>query len=303
MSNTTIAILISTKNRKSDLAITLHKIEKLRNRNDVVCVVFDDGSTDGTYELVQQDFPDVIIKRNKVSKGYLYCRNRMLNETNTDYAISLDDDAYFLTENPIEIIQHYFDQNSKCGVIASRIFWDSIEPENKHSNDKPQVVKGFVGCGHVWRMKAWRDIPNYPEWFHFYGEESFASLQLLKQAWEVHYVPELLVQHRVDRAERAKSKTNIAFRYRRSIRADWYNYFLFFPLNEIPRKMAYSIWMQFKNKIFKGNFKIIGPLFLAIMDLIVAIPKLTKHRNGLSSAEYEKYLKLNEAKIYWEPEK
>jgi hypothetical protein len=74
-------------------------------------------------------------------------------------------------------------------------------------------------------------------------------------------------------------------------------------LNEIPRKMAYSIWMQFKNKIFKGNFKIIGPLFLAIMDLIVVIPKLTKHRNGLSSEEYEKYLKLNEAKIYWEPEK
>ena len=303
MSNTTIAILISTKNRKSDLAITLHKIEKLRNRNDVVCVVFDDGSTDGTYEFVQQDFPDVIIKRNKVSKGYLYCRNRMLNETNTDYAISLDDDAYFLTENPIEIIQHYFDQNSKCGVIAGRIFWDCIEPENKHSNDEPQVVKGFVGCGHVWRMKAWRDIPNYPEWFHFYGEESFASLQLLKHTWEVHYVPELLVQHRIDRVERAKSKTNIAFRYRRAIRADWYNYFLFFPLNEIPRKMAYSIWMQFKNKIFRGNFKIIVPLFLAIMDLIVAIPKLTKHRNGLSSAEYEKYLKLNEAKIYWEPEK
>ena len=49
MSNTSIAILISTKNRKSDLAITLQKIKKLCNRNDVVCVVFDDGSTDGTY--------------------------------------------------------------------------------------------------------------------------------------------------------------------------------------------------------------------------------------------------------------
>ncbi|MBK9223715.1 MAG: glycosyltransferase [Flavobacterium sp.] len=303
MSNTTIAILISTKNRKSDLGITLQKIKKLCNRNDVVCVVFDDGSTDGTYEFVQHHFPKVIVHRNQVSKGYLYCRNKMLNETTADYAISLDDDAHFLTENPIEIIEHYFDQNSKCGVIAGRIFWDIVEIENKFSNDKPQVVKGFVGCGHVWRMSAWRDIPNYPEWFQFYGEESFASIQLLKQDWEIHYVPELLVQHRVNRIERVKSKKNVAFRYRRSIRADWFNYFLFFPYIEIPRKMAYSIWMQFKNKIFKGNLKIIRPLFLAIIDLILAMPKLMKHRNSLSSEEYEKYLKLNEAKIYWKPEK
>jgi glycosyltransferase involved in cell wall biosynthesis len=303
VSNTTIAILISTKNRKSDLGITLRKIEKLCNRNDVVCVVFDDGSTDGTYEFVQHHFPKVIVHRNQVSKGYLYCRNKMLNETTADYAISLDDDAHFLTENPIEIIEHYFDQNSKCGVIAGRIFWDIVEIENKFSNDKPQVVKGFVGCGHVWRMSAWRDIPNYPEWFQFYGEESFASIQLLKQDWEIHYVPELLVQHRVNRIERVKSKKNVAFRYRRSLRADWFNYFLFFPYIEIPRKMAYSIWMQFKNKIFKGNLKIIRPLFLAIIDLILAMPKLMKHRNSLSSEEYEKYLKLNEAKIYWIPEK
>ena len=302
MSNTTIAILISTKNRKSDLGITLRKIEKLCNRNDVVCVVFDDGSTDGTYEFVQHHFPKVIVHRNQVSKGYLYCRNKMLNETTADYAISLDDDAHFLTENPIEIIEHYFDQNSKCGVIAGRIFWDIVEIENKFSNDKPQVVKGFVGCGHVWRMSAWRDIPNYPEWFQFYGEESFASIQLLKQDWEIHYVPELLVQHRVNRIQRVKSKKNVAFRYRRSLRADWFNYFLFFPYIEIPRKMAYSIWMQFKNKIFKGNLKIIRPLFLAIIDLILAMPKLMKHRNSLSSEEYEKYLKLNEAKIYWKPE-
>lgn len=303
MSNTTIAILISTKNRKSDLEVTLHKIEKLLKRIDVTCVVFDDGSTDGTHEFVQHHFPDIIIHRNQVSKGYLYCRNQMLNLTNADYAISLDDDAHFLTENPVEIIQHYFNQNLRCAVIATRIFWSSTDLKTIKNSDEPQTVKSFVGCGHVWRMKAWHAIPNYPEWFQFYGEESFASMQLLKHNWEVHYVPELLVQHRVDTIERAKSKANVAFRYRRAIRADWYNYFLFFPFNEIPRKMAYSIWMQFKNKIFKGNFKIIAPLFLAIIDLIVAIPKLIKYRNGLSREEYEKYLKLNEAKIYWKPEK
>jgi glycosyltransferase involved in cell wall biosynthesis len=271
--------------------------------DNVKCVVYDDGSTDETFEKVKIYFPEVEIKRNEISKGYIYCRNNMLNETKTDFAISLDDDAHFLTENPLKIIQNYFNQNPKCGLIATRIFWGKNEVEDKSSRDSIQEVKSFIGCGHIWRMKAWHSIPNYPEWFQFYGEENFASLQLFKSNWEIHYVPALLIQHRVDMKERAKSKTDFAFRYRRAIRADWYNYFLFFPLNKIPKKMGYSLWMQFKNKIFKGNFKVIPPLFSALLDLFLSVPKLIKHRNALTSKEYNAYLKLNDAKIYWKPEK
>ena len=212
-------------------------------------------------------------------------------------------DAQFLTENPIEIITDYFSNNPSCGVIATRIFWGKEKVDNNSNNEIAQKVKSYVGCGHIWRMDAWRDIPNYPEWFGFYGEENFASLQLFKKKWDVHYVPELLVQHRVDLKNRTQTNDDFAFRYRRSLRADWYNYLLFFPISKIPRKLTYSIWMQFKNKIFKGNFKVVLPLFMAIFDLILAVPKLISNRNSLTSVEYSNYLKLNEAKIYWKPEK
>lgn len=299
---TKISILISTKNRCEDLLFTLWQTQHLLN-DKVSCVVFDDGSTDATFEKVKAQFPMVVIQRNEVSKGYMYCRNKMLNETDADFAISLDDDAHFLTQNPLEIITNHFNSNPKCGLIAARIFWGKEIPVNTNSDEVSANVKSYVGCGHIWRMKAWRDIPNYPEWFEFYGEENVASLQLFKKNWEIHYVPELLVQHRVDMNERAKSTGNIAFRYRRAIRADWYTYFMFFPWNTIPRKMGYSIWMQFKNKIFKGNVKVAKPLFLAIWDLLVTMPKILTNRNPLTSEEYTNYLKLNEAKIYWKQEK
>ncbi|WP_264522016.1 glycosyltransferase family 2 protein [Flavobacterium sp. N1994] len=293
-----ISILISTKNRCDELLYSLNKIKYLLGPN-VGCVVFDDGSNDDTYKQIATLFPEVELKRNPISKGYIYCRNKMLNETDADFAISLDDDAHFLVENPIEIIIDYFEKNRDCGLIAARIFWSKQSFQNSTTNEIPQQVKSFVGCGHVWRMTAWRGIPNYPEWFEFYGEENFASFQLFKKKWKVDYVPELFVQHRVDLKERAKSKSVFAFRYRRAIRADWYTYFLFSPILKIPKKMAYSIWMQFKTKIFKGDFKVIQPLFLAILDLIIAFPKLIKHRNALTSKEYQAYLQLNEAKIYW----
>jgi len=297
-----IAILISTKNRCEDLLLTLRKSKHLFSEN-VTWVVFDDGSTDGTFEKIRIHFPEVEIKRNETSKGYIYCRNQMLNETDADYSISLDDDANFLTQNPLDIIISHFNQNPKCGLIATRIYWNKKELMNQYTTDEIQKVKSFIGCGHIWNMKAWREITNYPEWFQFYGEENFASFHLFKNNWEIHYVPELLVQHRVDLKQRSKSKKEFAFRYRRSIRADWYNYFLFFPFRKIPRLMAYSIWMQFKNKIFKGDFKIIFPFLRAILDLFFSMPKLLKNRNALTSDEYNNYLKLNDTKIYWKPEK
>jgi glycosyltransferase involved in cell wall biosynthesis len=301
MEKYTFSFLISTKNRSEELLFTLQKINHLLNDN-VKCIVYDDGSTDGTFHVVKTNFPNIHLIRHEISKGYLYCRNRMLNETKADFAISLDDDAHFITQNTIEIISRYFEQNPRCGLIATRIFWSKSKPLTQVSHEVPQKVKSFVGCGHIWRMKAWREIPNYPEWLQFYGEEDIASMQLLKKKWEVHYVPEILVHHRVNLAERTKSKADFGFRYRRSIRAGWYAGFLFFPFFESIKMFLYSVFYQLKSKVFKGNFIIIIPLFLAHIDLLLHIPKLIKNRNVFTKQEYEQYLKLNEAKIYWKPE-
>jgi glycosyltransferase involved in cell wall biosynthesis len=302
VSHHTFSILITTKNRLTDLAYTLDKIKYLLEEDTVECVVFDDGSSDGTHTYVKENFPDVKLHRNAVSKGYIYCRNKMLNETQAAYAISLDDDAHFLTENPLAFLQKHFDENTHCGLIALRIFWGLNEPVFKLSNEKRNQVQGFVGCAHVWRMAAWRDIPDYPEWFVFYGEENFASFQLFKKNWEIHYLPEVLVNHRVNvKARRAHADYTI--RLRRSLRSGWYLFFLFYPLKTIPSKMSYSLWIQFKYKVFHGDFKALQAIVLALLDLVWNIPRILKNSNRLREKEYKAYNQLPEAKIYWYSEK
>lgn len=301
MSNPTFAILITTKNRKTDLAFTLNKIKCLLKESKVACVVFDDGSTDGTFEYVKENFPEVQLQRNPVSKGYIFCRNKMLNETQADYAISLDDDAHFVTENPLEFIRNHFEANANCGLIALRIFWGLQEPKSTISVVKSQRVQGFVGCAHVWRMSAWRKIPNYPEWFVFYGEENFASFQLFKTNSEIHYLPEVLVHHRVDVKAR-RNDADYTIRLRRSLRSGWYLFFLFYPLKSIPRKMGYSLWIQLKMKVFKGDFKALKAIVLALFDLIWNFPNIIKNSNRLTQKEYESYNQLPETKIYWQLE-
>jgi glycosyltransferase involved in cell wall biosynthesis len=301
MLNSTFSILITTKNRKNDLAFTLRKISYLLKDTTVECVVFDDGSSDGTYEYVKQNFPNIKLQKNIVSKGYLFCRNKMLNETQATYAISLDDDAHFVTENPLDSIRKHFTENNKCGLLALRIFWGGEEPCTVVSAEKITRVQGFVGCAHVWRMAAWREVPNYPEWFIFYGEEDFASYQLFKKGWEVNYLPDVLVNHRVNIKSR-KSDRDYTIRLRSSLRSGWFLFFLFYPISVLPGKMVYSIWMQLKLKVFKGDFKALQIVCFALFDLVWSFPKIIKNSNRLTEREYEDYQKLEVTKIYWQPE-
>jgi hypothetical protein len=77
---------------------------------------------------------------------------------------------------------------------------------------------------------------------------------------------------------------------------------MFYPISKIPRKMAYSIWIQFKLKVFKGDFKAFKAIMLALFDFVWNSPKILKNQNRLTVTEYEDYQKLAETKLYWNPE-
>lgn len=295
------SILITTKNRKNDLNLTLQKIQHLLSREDVECIICDDGSSDETFSFVKQNYPHIQVIQNNVSKGLIYSRNRLMNLVTSEYAISIDDDLHFITQDPLEIIENAFHQNSKIGLLGFRIFWNPEEPETNINSEVSHRMKSFVGCGNVWRMEAWRDIPDYPAWFIFYGEEDFASYQLFKKKWKIYYLPEVLVNHRVDIKSRKKNP-DYYIRQRRSLRSGWYLYFLFYPLRCIPKKMMYSIWIQLKTKVFKGDLKALVVMILATFDLFWAMPKIIKNSNRLSLEEYSDYKNLIDTKLYWEPE-
>ncbi|MEO8515694.1 MAG: glycosyltransferase [Flavobacterium sp.] len=301
MEKSKFTILITTKNRLEDLKVTLNKIMFLLKRDDVECIICDDGSSDGTSQFLKDNHPQIQLINNAESKGLIFSRNRLMNLVNSEFAISLDDDLNFLSENPLEIIESYFHENPKCGLISFRIFWNKQEPSSTHSNQKTIRVQSFAGGAHVWRMSAWKSIPGYPSWFVFYGEEDFASYHLFKKNIEIHYIPQVLTHHRVDVKGRKKDKDYVE-RLRRSLRAGWFLFFLFLPWSTIPRKMVYSLYIQLKLKVFKGDFRALRAIVLALMDLILNSPRIFKNSNRLTFEEYNSYNKLPYTKLYWKPE-
>lgn len=295
------SILITTKNRLEDLIFTLTAIQGLLERADLECLLCDDGSTDGTFDYIKSHYPKIILLRNEVSRGLIFSRNRLLNATQATYAISLDDDAHFLSQNPLEAIAQYFEENANCGLLSFRIFWGKNAPSSTSTSLQAERVRGFVGCGHVWRMTAWKAIPPYPEWFIFYGEEDFAAYQLFKKQIEIHYLPTVLVHHRVDVLAR-RNNADYQIRQRRSFRSGWYLYFMFYPWSIVPNRLAYTLWMQLKSKTFAGDGKATLGILQALFDVLVNFPKLLKQSNRLTAAEYKEFNQLKHIRIYWKPE-
>jgi glycosyltransferase involved in cell wall biosynthesis len=289
-------ILITTKNRLTDLKYSLKKLDF--DNSNFHCIICDDGSSDGTFNFLKENYPTIQTIRNNKSKGLIYSRNRLMTMVTTPYAISLDDDANILVQNPFQMITYYFEQNPQVGVLGFRVFWSKKNPESINHNETPHRMQSFIGGAHAWRMDSWRQIPEYPSWFEFYGEEDFASYHLFKNKIEIHYLPDVLVHHRVDIKSRKKNPDYL-IRSRRSLRAGWFLILMFFPVKKIAFAISYSVYAQFKSKVFKGDFKAFFALILAFFDLIFNIPNIFKFQNRLSKTEYNSYKSLPETKIYW----
>lgn len=297
-----LSLLIATRDRKEELLRTLRvMLPSMPQQHEII--VFDDGSADGTSEAAAQAYPAVRLVRRSVAGGYIAARNRLLADARGDFALSLDDDAEIVTQDFAARVFRHFAENPLCAALAFSIYWGKEFPPNAAPHREGAYrVKSFVGCGHVWRMEAWQSIPPYPEWFEFHGEEDYAALHLLKSGWEVHYLPEVVVHHRVDHETRRADRSQ--WRYRRQLRAGIALMLLFYPLRALPRRLAYSYWTQLRLRLLREhNFRALVSLGWVFLNIIWKLPRIVRERTPLTWREWEEWRQLAPAIIYWEPEK
>ena len=294
------SILITTKNRLEELKVTLSSLSSLLSRDDVELLLYDDASNDGTLAFLESNYSTHTILHNSKSKGLIYNRNVLMSKAKGQYAISLDDDASFLIDNPLEKIENFFNGHKDCAVIGFRIFWGIKAPKNLKCEEPVEQMRSYVGCGHVWKLAAWKQIPEYPSWYIFYGEEEYASIHLFKNQYKIYYLPQVLVHHRVHVKQRKEHKDYL-IRLRRSLRSSWYNYSMFYPLRIAPKKILYSIYQQIKLKVLRGEIKVLKALSLAVFDLFYNLPRIIKDRRPLSRQQLKSYEALTKTKIYWQP--
>lgn len=279
-------VVITTKNRKDDLAVALRSV--FSQTVPIEVIVIDDGSTDGTDEFVSNNFPDALLYRFDVSRGLIAQRNYGADVASCEIIFSIDDDAEFSTPNVIESVLSEFSDPRIVAVAIPFINVKQSQIVNQLAPDKCAIwiTNEFIGTAHALRKREFKEAGGYSEHFFHQGEEGDYCIRALDKGNFVRIGSSDPILH-YESPKRSNERIN-RYGQRNLMLFAWQNVpVLWFPVHFIATICNGLIW-GIRNGCFK--YRVQGTLFG-----FQSIFQYFKFRKPVSVATYRKYRKLKNA--------
>jgi GT2 family glycosyltransferase len=178
-------VVITTRNRKDELRNAIKSA--LAQTVPVEILVIDDGSIDGTAEMVCREFPSVRLERSENSLGYISQRNRGAQWASSNTIFSLDDDAIFTSPHTVAQTLAEFD-HPRVGAVAIPYVEprkSAIMHQKAPSRDELFITDRFIGTAHALRKDVFLKLGGYREHFFHQGEESDYSIRMMEAGYLV----------------------------------------------------------------------------------------------------------------------
>lgn len=279
-----VLIGIVTHNRAD---IVIRAIESALNQDhpDTEIAVFDDGSTDGTNAL-RARFPQLSWHGVERPQGYLLARNQLMRETDADLYFSLDDDAFFMHRDEISRGVEVLKERTDVAALA----YDVLSPDRPKPSKPatPFPTHMFIGCGHLLRVSAAREVEYYAANPSGYGsEEVDLCIRLLDRGHNILYLPGVHVWHEhspVSRDRPAQVKSNLCndltFVYRR------------YPFPSVLWRFPQRVLIHAAYSLHAGSWKdCTAGFWLFFKSLLRIVPT----RKPVKQDTYRKYLSLTKS--------
>lgn len=197
MSEPTVSVVITTLNRCEELEATLSELGKLSPVPDEV-IVFLDGCTDGTEDMIHTRFPDVLTIVSPQAGGSIPARDTAFRRAKGDLIVSLDDDSYPMQTDFVDQLRRLAEQHPEAGAFAFHEI--RSEGPRPHLSRSSEPVKAWVGaypnCAGAIRKEIYGDLTRYPRFFRHTYEEPDFCLQVYSVGYGVLYSPEIKIFHR-----------------------------------------------------------------------------------------------------------
>ena len=172
-------VLITTKNRREDLVKAVRSAVSQETNPEVI--VLDDGSTDGTSEMIRDLFPEVRLFSFPHSAGCIKRRNEGARIASGDIIFSLDDDAVYSSPETIATALKEFDNNS-IGAIALP-FIDVRKSQEIKQEPCDAILTwltySFVGTAYAVRKDVFIEVGGFNEFLFHQGEEMDFSIRMM----------------------------------------------------------------------------------------------------------------------------
>lgn len=153
----------------------------------VEALVIDDGSSDGTADMVRSQFPGVRLIRHDESRGLIVRRNEGVRAAATNIVISIDDDAAF--SDP-DIVRHTVAEFSDERIGAVAMPYIDVNRgrqvrQHAPSRDGVFVTDRFIGTAHALRRDVFVRVGGYRDDLVHQGEEGDYCVRMLESGYVV----------------------------------------------------------------------------------------------------------------------
>jgi glycosyltransferase involved in cell wall biosynthesis len=203
------AVVIPTINRKENLRAAL--LSAMAQTVPVELVVMDDGSTDGTAEMVRGEFPQVKFEQHKGPNGPSFLRNRGSEIATAPILFPIDDDSAFASPKTVEQTLAEFDDPrvGAVGIPFINVRVNQVVLQRAPRSPGIFAVHAYVGAAHALRRDLFLRLGGYRAQYFYMGEEGDYCIRMLEAGYVVRLGNADPIQH-------FESPSRSLFR------ADWY---------------------------------------------------------------------------------
>ena len=215
---------IVTYNNISTIAKTLETLFGETKDIDFKLYVLDNGSSDGTPEFIEKNYPDVTVIRSGKNVGFGAGHNIIINQVKSKYHAVINPDIV-LTQNAVKKMADYMDENSDIGLLSPRICFPDgrdqiLGKRNPHLKylvasrlrgdepskllreyamldcdlSKPTEIENATGCFMFIRTDILKSIGGFDDGFFMYFEDADLARRINEVSKCVYY-PDAVVNH------------------------------------------------------------------------------------------------------------
>jgi GT2 family glycosyltransferase len=192
-------------------------------------VLVDNGSNDGTFEMVREDYPQVVLMRNETNLGYTLPMNQALRKARGAYLVQLNPDT-IIPPGAFNMLYDFLETRPEIGICTPKVLnrdgtlqwqcrrsaarpWDVIAyftrlarlfPKSrlfghylmtyKDENEVYEVEAVSGSCMFI-RRAVIDQIGYLDEQYFAYQEDSDFCFRARKAGWRVYYQPTAQITH------------------------------------------------------------------------------------------------------------
>lgn len=213
-----LAIVIVNWNTRELIKQTLDSLLETKGDLNFDVIVSDNGSTDGSVEMIQSEYPEVQQIKNNANIGFAASNNVAFRKVKNEYVLALNPDT-IIHAGALEKCIEFMDSHPEHAAVGVKLITESgaiqrspgIFPGFKTQFLQPLFpfahrrdayfeqlhldVDWVSGAFLFMRKSALDVVGHFDEQFFMYGEETDLCQRIKDRGYKIAYLPEASIIH------------------------------------------------------------------------------------------------------------